>query len=255
MTRIRLSALNLFAILLSAAIFIACSKEENTTSSSVDKIQNSKIETNSQTARLFENIDPVQVGILHNKYLTQAVQIKELNPNLSFKEAYMQVKIDNVTPTFQSAIFDKVNETSSDEMKSVVISKLSSQKAVDFYNSVEMAVDNSADYQTLNSNLNVIKNNVIKNLSGNDLDYVLVQLETIRASAYFWTPKELGGSGSGNNYMQNNSMKADSTIKKDGRGAGYGMVCWSFSAFLGPVGAAGLIYGAVSGALVSSFLP
>lgn len=40
--------------------------------------------------------------------------------------------------------------------------------------------------------------------------------------------------------------------KADGRGAGYGMIAWSGSAFLGPVSIAGFIYGAVSSAVFSS---
>nr|WP_315133424.1 hypothetical protein [uncultured Flavobacterium sp.] len=47
-------------------------------------------------------------------------------------------------------------------------------------------------------------------------------------------------------------QKLPDYILADGRGAGYGMVAWSFSALLGPVGGAGFVYGAVSGAVFSS---
>lgn len=252
MTKIKLSILGLLISFLSASIFVACSKGDNE--------QIIEAETQKGTGL----VDPIEFGKLHNKYLIEAINISKNNRKLTSKQAFMTVKIANVSSKMQSKIYDNISNISSGQMKDTIFNHLKNPLAKDYFNKIDVALKNSTDYKELNNDLDNIVLLINTDLSGTDWDIVMVYLETIRASANVWFSEEMGGSGIGYAFRNQNSLNSKSSmtqrkvpdwVGKDGRGAGYGMVLWSFSAFLGPVGGAGLVYGAVSGAVTSSFLP
>ncbi|MEP6929545.1 MAG: hypothetical protein ABI850_06020 [Flavobacterium sp.] len=247
MTKIKLSILGLLALFLSATIFVACSRgnDENT------------LEATTQKGTGL--VDPVEFGKLHNKYLIEAINISNNNRKLSSKQSFMTVKIANVSTTNQSRIYDNISNISSVQMKDTIFSYLKNPLAKEYFNKTDIALKNATTYKELNDELDNIVLLINTDLSGKDWDVVMVYLETIRASANVWYSEEMGGSGIGYNYRKLNSynskiskQKLPDYILADGRGAGYGMVAWSFSAFLGPVGGVGFVYGAVSGAVFSS---
>jgi hypothetical protein len=252
MTKIKLSILGLLALFLSATIFVACSKGDD------------EHPLEAKTQKGTGLVDPIEFGKLHNKYLIEAINISKNNRKLSSKQAFMTVKIANVSSSMQSKIYDNISSISSGQMKDTIFSHLNNQLAKDYFNKTDEALKNATNYKELNDELDNIVLLINANLSGTDWDIIMVYLETIRASANVWFSEEMGGSGIGYTYRNQNGLNSKSSmtqrvapdwVAKDGRGAGYGMVLWSFSAFLGPVGGAGLIYGAVSGAVTSSFLP
>lgn len=203
----------------------------------------------------WEKVDPALIGKLHNQYLEEAIKIKTENPKLTDEEVLMKIDIQTVSKELQSCYFNTVSNTSVEDMNKVITNTLGSEAAKQYYPDLLDALDKSDDYKTISSSLDVVKAKIDKLPAGVDKDILLSCLETGRSSSYFWISKEKGGSGLGDEYLTTQNISARGRGSKDMAGAGYGMVCWSFSAFLGPVGAAGLIYGAVSGAIVSSFLP
>lgn len=204
-------------------------------------------------------VNPIEFAKLHNDYLLESVN-NSMDKELEPKEAFQLVKIPNITKEEQSKIFDYFTSKSYSQMRSEIVKSFTSAKATEYYIQIEDAINVSTTFNELNSKLDLIKVNVNKNLSKNDWDTIMVVLETSRASANFWYPKELGGSGLGTAYAY---AKAGSTsrnrlpgwVRADGAGAGIGMVGWGLSGLFvaGPVGGiAGFLYGAVSGAVGSS---
>ncbi len=203
----------------------------------------------------WDKVDPALIGQLHNQYLEAAITLKTDNPKLTDEEAFMNIDIPTVSKELQSCYFNTVANTNVAEMDRVITNTLQGDSAKQYYKDLSEALDQSDDYIKISSSLDLVEVKINKLSPGVDKDILTSCLETGRSSAYFWISKENGGSGIGTQYLITQQMSSRGRFQKDMAGAGYGMVCWSFSAFLGPVGAAGLIYGAVSGAIVSSFLP
>jgi hypothetical protein len=246
----------------------SCKDDSQTTEVNPTSVSNSKLTNRASDCNIvtegrgqkWEAIDPLIVAKLHNEYLEKAVTIALQDRTKSDIEVLSSLEISNVTSDYMTCIATKVSATSDEEMDRVITNNLSSKEAVDLYN--ETLADLSGDDKSYSSISKEIDNTRIKiNLLSNqkDKDILLACLETGLASSKFWLPTNLGGDGIGYNYLSivNSTSKVggDTRFKKDMRGAGYGMVAWSFSAFLGPVGASGLVYGAVTGALASSYLP
>ncbi|WBV57087.1 hypothetical protein PFY10_01360 [Chryseobacterium daecheongense] len=208
----------------------------------------------------WEAIDPVEVAILHNKFLEVAVNTALQNPGKSDIEILTSLDIPNVSSDYMNCISTRISNTSDDEMDKVIMSNLSDDRAVGLYNEIldDLSGDNKS-FSTISKEMDDTRLKINSLSNQKDRDILLTCLETGLASSKFWLPTELEGDGVGYHYLSvvNSTSKVggDTRFKKDMRGAGYGMVAWSFSAFLGPVGASGLVYGAVTGAIGSSFLP
>lgn len=231
----------------------SCNKDEMNKSVS-PKIQPSQL----------VSISPEQFGQLHNEYLSES--ITNFNNGKTHKEAFMMLNIPELTNEKKSIIFDHYSSIPSEEMKTKTFNTFNSESSKNYYDRVELAIDNLVDYNSFINELNTIKNEINLDIPNNDKNVLYIYIETIKSSAYFWTPVELGGSGNGVVYAANATCPhcggrivtdTDSWIKRDGRGAGYGMTVWGLTGLWGgPVGGGiGLVYGAISGAVVKSFLP
>lgn len=244
---------NLLILPLFVIVLFACSKELVTSESNIQYAPSFK------STSWIDQIDPVEFGKLHNVYLEQVVNEYLSNPSAGYKIAFLAVDIPNISQELQSDIYDHTASISADDMRDSTFQYLS-EAAIDLYNDVDYSLDNTSNFNELSSELDVIKTQIESNLSGVDQKVLLVYLETIKSSAYFWYSTDAGGSGLGALYkaiQSGSSSKSDvpDWVKADGRGAGYGMVAWSFSALFGPAAPIGFIYGAVSGAVTNSFLP
>mgnify|MGYP001436908209 CR=1 FL=1 len=205
-------------------------------------------------------IDPVEFGKLHNEFLLEAIKASKSKSSLSNKQAFMSVSIPNVSPEMQSKVYEEISNIRTSQMKDTIFSHLNTALAKTYFEEIDNALDSATNYSELENNINTIQVKIDKDLKGTDWDVIMVYAETIKASSQVWYSPEMGGKGIGFSYKlagKSNSLAKQAEVadwvKKDGRGAGYGMVAWSFSAFFGPVGAAGFLYGAVSGAVTSSF--
>ena len=231
----------------------ACKKDE----------MNQSVSQNIEPSQLV-SISPEQFGQLHNEYLSEA--ITNFNNGKTHKEAFVMLNLPELSEEKKSIIYDHYSSIPSEEMKTKTFSKFNSESSKSYYNRVELAIDNLVEYNSFINELNVIKNEISLDMQNNDKNVLFIYIETIKSSAYFWTPTELGGSGEGVLYSANATCPhcggrittdTDSWIKRDGRGAGYGMTVWGLTGLWGgPVGGGiGLVYGAISGAVVKSFLP
>lgn len=215
--------------------------------------------SNSNFAQGTGRVNPLEFAKLHNDYLLESVN-NCIDKKLEAKEAFQLVKIPNITKEEQSKIFDYFTSKSYNQMKSEIIKNFTNVKATEYYNQIEDAINASTTISELNKKLDLIKVDANKNLSEKDWDTIMVIIETSKASAMFWYPKEMGGTGLGTEYAytkagSTNKNKLPGWVRADGAGAGIGMAAWGLSGLFvaGPVGGiAGFLYGAVSGAVGSS---
>lgn len=206
----------------------------------------------------WDKINPIEVANLHNQYLEEAVNIRFENPKLSDEEVLLKLEIPTISKELMSNYVSCISKMSDADMDNSILSNLELEDSKKYYNDILKALTGDKTYEEISKQLEPIRSNIKRLSEQKDKDILLTCLETGLASAKFWLPKEKGGDGLGYKYTHSNVARVsngDTRFKKDMRGAGYGMVTWSFSAFFGPVGIAGFVYGAVSGAVVSSFLP
>lgn len=195
------------------------------------------------TAKLTEfsypwgNYNPEDIGYLHNYYSQKVIEYLENNPNATLVGAIENVDIQNISLEEKQRILSSVSNVSEEEMKEQIISSLKSPRAIELFNEIDYSVDNSSDYNTLNYRLGNIRDSINLEFSDTDKDILLVYLETINSSAYFWYPIELGGSGLGDSYRAKASngqnRELPGWVKADGRGVGYGMTGWALTGGLG----------------------
>lgn len=151
-------------------------------------------------------------------------------------------------------------------MKEIIFSFFENPLAEEYYNMVDSALTDSSSYSELSSEIDNIILLVNSNLNGKDWDIVMIYAETIKASAEFWFPENIGGSGKGyslrSSKMANKGANVSKTqvadwVKADGRGAGYASVTWAVGAALagGPVAPVTYFAAVVGGALWKSFAP
>jgi hypothetical protein len=203
-------------------------------------------------------VDPINFAKLHNEYLLKAVNVS-IEKKLSPKDAFLHIKIPNIRKEEQAIIFDYFTKMSVNEKRKIIFKSLTNPKAKEYYNEIDLILDKSKNISELNMKLDKISLKINDNLTKNDWDIVMVYLETIKSSAYFWYPKDKGGSGLGTPYIDTHSKKKKlpGWVRADGAGAGMGMAFWGLSGLFvaGPVGGvAGFLYGAVSGAVSSSMM-
>lgn len=247
--KIKIGIISILVLVIATIGFVACSNDD----SSLEKKGTGEI-------------DPVQVGIAHNEYLSQAMSNSAKNSSLSKSSIFMDLDIENLTDEQKAEIIQNVSNISPEQMKEITFSFFENPLAEEYYNMVDNALTNSSSYSELSYEIDNIKLLVNSNLNGKDWDIVMIYAETIKASAEFWFPENIGGSGKGyslrTSKMANkgaNVSKAQVAdwVKADGRGAGYASVTWAVGAALagGPVAPVTYFAAVVGGALWKSFAP
>jgi hypothetical protein len=212
------------------------------------------------------NINPIEVGKLHNQYLSQAMHTLNKSSNLSKSSIFMNLDIENLTEAEKQEILDNVSSVSLEQMKTITFSQLNTQLAKNYYEQVDSALDNSNTLQDLNNSIDLVIELINNDLNGTDWDIVMVYAETIKASAEFWFPANKGGLGKAYNYRASKLQSRGKTVsqakvadwvKADGRGAAYASVTWAVGAALagGPVAPVTYLAAIVGGALWKSFAP
>lgn len=207
----------------------------------------------------WDKIDPLEVARLHNEYLKQSLLLLNDNPKLTEGEILKKLEIPTLTVEAQTCIVDHMSKVSLQEMNNVIINNFENANSVSLFNELNGIVSKSLNYDDLVFNLGKLRDRINNTTKGKDRDVLLTCLETGIASAQIWFTKDEGGTGLGTSYLTSHSLVGKpgerTRLQKDLAGAGYGMVFWSFSAFLGPVSGAGFLYGAISGAVSGSFFP
>lgn len=104
-------------------------------------------------------VNPVEVGQLHNVYLSMGVK-NAMDRDLSPHDAFLLVDFPNLTKDEESKIFEFFASKSYGEMKAQILTSFKDAKAVEYYNQIERAIDESTSISELNGKLEVIKANV-----------------------------------------------------------------------------------------------
>ncbi len=212
-------------------------------------------------------IDAVKAGVLHNKLLDQTLKqmnslnLRSANNDDKLKNIILNLDIDGLSYEDKVIIIDKISNMSLEDIKNQTIANLKNPLAKEYYNQIDSAIDNSSNVEELKNTIDNIIINADNNLTGIDWNVIMAFAETSKASAEYWYPTYMGGSGKGysillskNILRRSSKLRSRSSLpgwaKADGRGAGYGMSVWALTGGLG--GPEGFLGSTVLGAVFSS---
>lgn len=219
-------------------VFAGCQKQEsnedNFATNSQYQHHENKIALTNQ--RLYTDSQIDTIGLLHNEFLqncfsqfdyTSSSFEDEFFEEFQKYEAIYSIKLQNI----------KVR-TDNTEMISNLAENLSSEANL-FLNQIIEKAETFEDVLSFTNEIITIENNIKTQLQGQEIDILLSITSTMKYSAKFWAPKDLGGSGIGYSVLQkietnyfNFDKKPRPPIKKvvgealiaDGFSAGVGML-------------------------------
>ncbi len=260
------------ALFFGVAIFAGCQKTAPTIKDSKD-------------------VKITKLALLHNEYLENIISHYDFDSNeskiLKFKQAFLKSDLKGISYQQKEKIlrsyYHKSFKNSQDSAIKIVnsndlINKINSSKLSNkklLIESIALATKeakmNNMSCSKLNDFVDSLETALSLHLGGDELVILKTYGETLKASAYFWFPKSVGGSGKGYSFLlkvQNTSSSKSKSMKDvnfelpplgaalvaDAASMSIGMVGVAISgAFLGPVGWGALVLVAGESAVNSGF--
>lgn len=172
----------------------------------------------------FLQMDAVKAAEIHNQVLNDIITIRKKNPDLSIKDALLQIKMD-LSTTDRLAIYEYISKNNdATQNYNNVLLKLKSDKAKQIYSTINTLIINSKDYATLVKSIDNELLNANNSLSGFDLKVIQIFAETSKSSANYWY----------NIYPSNGgaliSGRPPLWVTKDGNGIAQASVGWALGA-------------------------
>lgn len=140
---------------------------------------------------------PNSAGLTHNDYVGQALEYLKDNPEATILQALQTITSSGITAAEIDSICTRISSKSDIEIESTIVSSLNTSRAIELFYAIDTALFTSTSYNILSNKLDSIQLLVEADLLYHDWDIVMVYLETVNASAYFWYPSSHGGSGNG----------------------------------------------------------
>jgi hypothetical protein len=184
--------------------FIACTKQQ---SSKTPKTQE----------RFLTDAQVSQIGSLHNLYLSklftsQHISINALSTNSnsqrvqSLQLALKDVSTPGVTEEQKDSLISQP-QMSIDSIKTLLTDPLASA----IIDEATSDLNNLQDVTSFSAQITGLQGEARATLNGSHLDIILVYLEVMNNSVYFWSPSDVGGSGEGNNILA--SLRGKKTVE------------------------------------------
>lgn len=236
------------------------------------KQQGSK--TSKTPERFLTDAQVTQIGSLHNEYLSKLFTSKRISINAlgtysssqkiqSLHFALMDLSTPGVSDAQKDSMvsqpqmsLDSIKASMADPQASAIIDEATSD------------LDNMQDVASLSTQIAGLQSKAKATLTGSHLDVVLVYLEVMNKSSYFWSSADIGGSGEGSTVLQslrgtknvdglksNKVSTARRIVAADAAGAASTLITSAFfAAFTGPIAPVSFFVGVGVGAAVSSGL-
>ncbi|HBF19246.1 MAG: hypothetical protein CMI36_14760 [Owenweeksia sp.] len=243
-------------------ITASCSKESEKSNNFSSRLKSSE--------RLFTDAQIAEIGEKHNE--------------IAF-EVYESVDFEDYSASLQSNLMDVdlgegYNEHKSDiynaayDVDYTNLDQYANQNVVAYYEMAFSSLENQPDLESIIEKFDELEAQARDELTGTDLDQVLIMLSVGRNSAYFWLPASKGGNGLGYSklaYLTSKNVDPNSSNKKSTKEISRGVreaigkdmigglgsaVGWGIGvlAFGGPVGVGAYVFTVAWGAATSSLL-
>ena len=185
----------------------SCSSDNNLDNSSNEQmsVNTENFSRNSELWRTMElsNAEIKQMASDHNKYLTKIFdETYDFNSNKTENEQFTEIKIDLIRE-FSTASEEQAYNEFFDNVRNINLEDLlENDFEKDYVQNIKSVLYSSSNHQELSNNLDII----ITIIDNDERDFFKTPLklyaETIKESAFYWWPTEIGGSGIGYEVMQ-----------------------------------------------------
>jgi hypothetical protein len=193
----------------------------------------------------FSQLDPIKTAQIHNDVLSEIHRLQQNNPNLSIRDALLQMDLE-ISTEVRIEVYNYISTNNNTEQNyRNVLGYLETNRGREIYTNINNAIKNNGNYSGLVSAIDLELLNANRELSGFDLKTIQLFAETSKASANYWfNLHSLNGN-------TNSSQKA-AWIAKDGNGIAQASVGWAIgAAFCGGGPLSYVICCGVGGALAS----
>jgi hypothetical protein len=220
-------------------IFQACNKDYQTTVINKDVSKEEFLEV--YLGNSLTNTNREDIANLHNQYLGETMaeidwSSSDLNQN---SMNVFQSKFDPSSGISQQQYNDLLSQSSNDINQyienDIIFNELKQ--------SIEDIINSEPSFTNIATQLDLLKTSSCTTLIGKDLDAALIMIEVSKKSAYYWLPISRGGSGTGDQYIENykeeNDLPGAPNLGKlclaDGVGAAFGFILVGFLAVPTPL--------------------
>ena len=199
-------------------------------------------------SELLQNLDVKKAAEIHNEILSQLEKDMANDKSLTLKEAFLNLKVNDVSQDQLATIYENVSKNSVEENYKFVLEKLSSKEAKDFYAGLNTTIEKNDNFDKLISILNQKENEANNLFKGSDLKVIQLFIETSKASADYWY-----------NISPNAATIAakGGWIRKDGNGIAQASIGWAViaAATSGPAAPWTYFAGCAIGGALASIWP
>lgn len=205
-----------------------------------------------------------KLASMHNVFLERIITnynySLENNKIDNFKQSFLKAELDGISSFQKTEIIGNLKKplnkdngepqlssmTADDLIQKINSSNFSNKALMNVMvsNAAEKVLNNKLSCEELNIYLDGLLEDAVEVVGENELIILKTYFETLKASAYFWFPEDLGGSGTGFAHLQelNGNFKADlgplgSALVADAASISIGMIGVAVVGTLaGPVG-------------------
>ncbi|MBK1897976.1 hypothetical protein [Chryseobacterium paridis] len=246
---------NILAFVCLALFIVSCSNSDDTLGTSNET--SSSLITNKKSNNLsYQNA--VDLGKQHNLGLSDILKKlqENTNPSLSSKDVIRKAIEDKRTKEILNGEFQINFDVENPDLE-LLLAKTENKLLKNIYNETLNEINTSQSVPDFNR---FCKNQIAfidKNLEGDEKFMAQAFIEVSKNSFQYWAPKEIGGTGEGQEFLKytsNTSKKVNwrNVIRNDGIGLGVAFIGNSIALAFGPMGGAAYIAGLAWGTISSS---
>jgi hypothetical protein len=245
--------------IVSLSLFTSCSNADN----SIDEV-NSSINKNSgltmrEASETLTYQDAVDLGRQHNVGLNNILSQLQSNtdPNLTAEDIVRKAVEESKTQEILNGDF-KINFDVENPSLELLLSKTDNEVLRNIYTETLDEINISASVSDFNSFCDSKISFIEKSLEGDEKFMAQAFIEVSRNSFQYWAPREIGGTGEGQEFLQYTpdvtakKVNWRNVIRNDGIGLGAAFIGNSIALAFGPMGGAAYVAGLAWGTISSS---
>lgn len=246
MKKIKLNILAILTLFIASSIIISCSSDDNPNEqTSVNTEQSSRSRELWRTMEL-SNVEIKQMASDHNTSLKNIFDEKyDFDSKKTESEQFGEIKVALIKEFADASEQQAYNEFFDNVRNVNLVDLLENDFEKNYVDDITKKLNSSANHQELSNSLDLI----IASIDQDKRDFFKTPLklyaETIKESAYYWWPTEIGGSGVGYEVMQKRGKTVTKTTmnraaETDGKALSAGMIgvatYGAWGVMFGPVG-------------------
>lgn len=181
-------------------LFASCSQYDTIDTNSESDNGNDLLRKGYSDERQFTDEQLDEIAEWHNYYAEIAISnLDATSPNISedVKNVMTNIKIPEFTKEHLEEFYEKYSNLDINSIK-----KNFTPEVAEFFGRMEIVINNAKHYNDIERGFNQIEEDTKRELKGTNVDLVLVLLKVGKNSAKLWMPKDIGGNGIGDDFLQ-----------------------------------------------------